>query len=240
VRVPCPQCGADIRLREAAGFPVCPYCSASLVLDRSGVRRHFLYRPRIRAAEVLPLVRRWADRQRLPAPSPIAPPRLIFRPFWRYAVRGAVRFVPAWETLSAHWDGLATPEAEQIFFDPEEVRGASLEEASVPEQSARRRQGLPDDRVGELVHLPFFELDAAAGSFRATLVLDACSGRIYTDRHEAGTAAAARQFPDRGVLLSAGGMLLASVALPLLLAIPALGGLAVWLWTLLAADRRPG
>ena len=141
MKFPCPQCGGEILLQEPGGFPVCPFCAAGLVLDLGGVRPHLLYRPRHASADVLPLLRRWCDRQGLPAPSIVSAPRLVYYPFWRYVSAGPPRLVPAWSTLKPRWTDLKIPEAEQVFFDPALVEKAEVVEATVPEAAARERAG---------------------------------------------------------------------------------------------------
>lgn len=180
MRIPCPQCGGEIRLREAGGFPVCPFCNAGLVLDLSGVRPHLLYRARHPATDVPPLLRRWCDRQGLPAPSILSPPRLTYFPFWRYVHAGPPRLVPAWPTVDARWADVQIPEAEQVFYDPALVEGAEVVESSVAEAAARQRlpagEGLTP---GELVHVPFFKVAMRIETSRLAASVEACCGRVY-------------------------------------------------------------
>ena len=185
--IPCPQCGGDVRLQDTTGFVGCPYCGTSLVLDLSGVWAHLMYRPRHELATVLPLVRRWCDAARLPPPTLLASPQLVYYPFWRFVGPGRPRLVPAWATLDGRWTDFAAPEAEQVVYDPTALGGARVVEGSVAEAAAR--SGLPeprDARNGDLVHIPFYDVQARIGTERVALCLDACAGRVLPDRQLSG------------------------------------------------------
>ncbi|HEX7549491.1 MAG TPA: hypothetical protein VF579_02850 [Candidatus Methylomirabilis sp.] len=210
MKFPCPQCGGEILLQEAGGFPVCPFCAAGLVLDLGGVRPHLLYRPRHASADILPLLRRWCDRQGLPAPTITSAPRLVYYPFWRYVSAGPPRLIPAWSTLKPRWTDLKIPEAEQAFFDPALVEGAEVVEATVPEAAARERAGAESGaKPGELLHVPFFEVGMKAGAATVPANVEACSGQVYVDALPR-TAAAAGAGP--AVTLVLGGLLMVAEA----------------------------
>lgn len=185
MKLPCPQCGGEIQLQETSGFVPCAFCGTSLVLDLTGTRPHRLCRVRYGAADTLPLLRRWCDGQGLPPPSNVSPPHLVFYPFWRYAVPGGVRLIPAWPVLDPRWGDVALPVAEQVIFDPAMVGTAQLIEASVAEAAARQR-AFGDTAAslapGDLVHVPFYEVQALIGGDPVRIRLDACSGRVYPDR----------------------------------------------------------
>lgn len=243
MRVPCPQCGGQVELLEAAGFPACPYCGAGLVLDLGGVRPHFLYLPRVATDRLRPLVRRWAAREGYPRPGLLESARLVYHPFWRFAHRGRLRLVPAWPTLEAHWSDLSPPDAEQIFFAPERVAGADVVEPSVPEAAARRQA--PDeaaDRGGDLVHLPVFLVTVRLGDASVPLAVDACAGRVIAGW----PALAAGARPDgnecaRRLGLGGAAMLVQAAVLPAVLALPALAITGVWVYRRLlgAGSGRP-
>jgi hypothetical protein len=176
VTFPCPQCGAQVRLQETTGFVRCPFCGTSLALELSGIRPHYVYRPRLRAADVLPLLRRFCDAQGLPAARLSGPPRLTYYPFWRYAADGRARLVPAWPTIDSRWRDVAAPDAEQALFDPELVGDARLVEAAVEEPAAR--QVATATSAGELVHIAFYEVRAQVGATGLDAAVDACAGGV--------------------------------------------------------------
>jgi hypothetical protein len=214
VKFPCPQCGGEILLQETGGFPVCPFCAAGLVLDLGGVRPHLLYRPRHASADLLPLLRRWCDRQGLPAPSIASAPRLVYYPFWRYVSAGPPRLIPAWSTLKPRWTDLKIPEAEQAFFDPALVKGAEVVEATVPEAAARERAGAESGaKPGELLHVPFFEVGIKVGATTLPASVEACSGQVYVDALPR-TEAAAGAGPAVTLVLGAVVMVTEAALLP--------------------------
>ncbi|MFB3819380.1 MAG: hypothetical protein ACE147_17105 [Candidatus Methylomirabilales bacterium] len=237
--LPCPQCGAEIRLQEASGLVRCPFCGTSLVLELTGARPHFLYLPRVRPAEMLPILRRLCDAHGLAAPAPLGAPRLMYYPFWRYAVSGRPRLVPAWPTLDAGWGDVRAPDAEQRLFDPALLGTATLVEAQVEETAARRHLGAEaGSGAGDLVHLPFYEVAARSGRSRLRVSVDACSG----EARAAGIPEERRRRPVAGGWLAVaafGLMLLAGALLPTWwLAAAAILPLALVLyWTLMAEAR---
>lgn len=197
MKIPCPQCGGEVQLREAAGFVDCPFCGTSLVLDLTGVRPHMLYRPRHGPADVAPLLRRWCDAQGLPAPSRISTPRMVYQPFWRFASQGRPRMVPAWPAHEACWADTPIPDADQILYHASVVGAARVVEADVAEAAARARlfgERAAAAAAGDLVHIPFYEVQAMTGSGRLAALVEACSGRVYPERMPPGaTTATARQ-----------------------------------------------
>jgi hypothetical protein len=151
-----------------------------------------LYRPRHGPADVPPLLRRWCDAQGLPAPSGTSIPQLVYQPFWRFASQGPPRLFPAWPALEACWTDLPTPDAEQVIFDPSIVGTTRLVEPSVAEVAARNRvcgEGAASAAAGDLVHVPFYEVQATVGTGRLAVNLEACSGRVYPERMPPGVRA---------------------------------------------------
>jgi hypothetical protein len=244
VKIPCPQCGGEVLLREADGFPACPFCGAGLVLDLAGVRTHFLYRPRITPDQVLPLLRRWADRQRAGAPAGPANPRLVYYPFWRYAKDGPRRFVPAWPTPDPGWDRLRPPDAEQLFFDAAQAEGGEVVDPTLPEAAARARAlGEGATEAGALVHLPVYEATVRLAGTPVSLRVEACSGTVLAPEGALTTPAGAADGGRTAWMVGGGSlMLVAAVAiapLGIALAAVAMVSLVVYLG-LRGAGRRGG
>lgn len=245
MRVPCPQCGGDIPIRETTGFPTCPFCAAGLVLDRSGVRIHSLYRPRVAADQVLPVLRRWADRQGVLISAASGAASLAYYPFWRYVRSGPPRLVPAWSTLETVWEGLRPPDAEVVCFDPALTAGAEVIEPTVPEASARvrtleRERGDP----GELVHLPVYRTTIRVGDRSLPVCIEACSGTVLS-AGPVGSPSGAVSVVGRTAWMVGGGvvMVTAAMAIPsILVAACAVGalGLAVYIGLSAAGRERGG
>jgi hypothetical protein len=85
--------------------------------------------------------------------------------------------------LDARWTDFAAPDAEQVVYDPGAVGTARVVEATVTEAAACVG-GVhdADGPGGDLVHIPFYEVPVRLGTERATLCVDACSGRPLPDR----------------------------------------------------------
>jgi hypothetical protein len=87
--------------------------------------------------------------------------------------------------LDPRWGDVTFPEAEQVIFDPAAIGTAQLIEANVAEAAARQRtfgETAASLTPGDLVHVPFYEIQALIGGDPTRISLDACSGRVYSDR----------------------------------------------------------
>jgi len=245
VKLPCPQCGGEIQLQETTGFVGCSFCGTRLVLDLTGVRPHLLCRPRHTPADVIPLLRRWCETEGLPAPTGLSHPRLVYYPFWRYAVPGRSRLVAAWPALESRWGDVAFPEAEQVIFDPAAVGTAQVIEVTVPEAAARHRafdEASASTAPGDLLHVPFYEVQTLIGGYQTRVSLDACSGRVYPDRFPtAGPASGGRHgFGMAMAILGFLGMFVESVLVPpvwLAAVVVALTALALF-WAIVGGERK--
>ena len=173
MKIACPQCGADTQLQDPAGFVRCAFCGSSLVLDLGGIRPHLLCVPRHTPNDVLPLIRSWCDQRGVPVPSGLRPPQLVYRPFWRFP---AGPLVAAWPTIEPRWSAVQVPQGAQRVFDPEAVRLGHVVEPTVAE--AAMRQG---EAAGDLLHLPFYDVQGSLGSHAFQLSVDACSGQVYPE-----------------------------------------------------------
>jgi hypothetical protein len=168
---------------------------------------------------------------------------LVFYPFWRYTVSGAPRLIPAWPVLDPRWGDVAFPESEQVIFDPAAVATGQLIEANVAEAAARQRafgESAASLAPGDLVHVPFYEVEALIGGDPARISLDACSGRVYPDRIPVAHAAPGHRFGLALTILGFLGMFVEALLIP-----PAwLAGLVVGLtalamyWTLVGGGGK--
>jgi len=185
VKLNCPQCGAEVTVQEVAGVLGCPFCKSSLTLDLDGARLHYVFRPRQDVSALSGVLRRWSQQAGLPPASARSKPHLIYRPFWRFTPRGALRLVPAWPTVDPRWQAPQHPEGEQTLFDPDALHGAEVVEATLVEGAARERAAAgaePGSPAGSLVHLPFYDLEVRVGTSVVPVSVDACSGHVYPQR----------------------------------------------------------
>ncbi len=244
MKVPCPQCGGEIRLQDPSGFVGCPFCGTSLVLDLTGVRPHLLYRARQNAADLLPLLRRWCDVQGLPSPSGLSGAQLTYRPFWRYVSRGHPQLVPAWPALEATWSDVEVPTAEQAIYDPAGVAGGRVVEPAIAEAAARGRAFGEDAAsvvAGYLVHVPFFEGQLMIGPRRVHVSVEACTGRVYANRipQSAQDAGARRAFGRTALSLGFLALFLEAMLIPplwLAVVVVAMTGVALY-WVLVTGGE---
>jgi hypothetical protein len=189
---------------------------------------------------MLPILRRLCDAHGLDEPALLGPPRLTYYPFWRYAIGGRPRLVPAWPTVDERWRDVRAPGAEQSLFDPALAGSATVLEAEVEEPAARRQLG-PEagSTPGDLVHVPFYEVGARVGQGRLRVAVDACSGQARAagipEGRQAGRSVAGAWVPIAAFLL----MLAAGALLPTWwLAAAAILPLAILLHGVLTAPER--
>ncbi|MEK7204263.1 MAG: hypothetical protein AAB254_02030, partial [candidate division NC10 bacterium] len=72
------------------------------------------------------------------------------------------------------------------------VGTARLVEPTVAEVAARNRiygEGAASAAAGDLVHVPFYEVQATVGTGRLAVNVEACSGRVYPERMPPGVRA---------------------------------------------------
>jgi hypothetical protein len=109
-------------------------------------------------------------------------------------------------------------------------------EPSVAEAAARRRlfgEDFASVAAGDLVHVPFYEVQATIGAHRVTLALEACSGRVYPDRMPPGVppSGASGAFGVTTAILAFLAMFLEALLIPpawLATIVVALTGLALY------------
>jgi hypothetical protein len=79
-----------------------------------------------------------------------------------------------------------------VIFDPWVVGTARLVEPTVAEVAARNRvhgEGAALAAAGDLVHVPFYEVQATVDARRLAVSVEACSGRVYPERMPPGVRA---------------------------------------------------
>jgi hypothetical protein len=158
-------------------------------------------------------------------------------------VPGGARLIPAWPVLDPRWGDVAFPEAEQVIFNPAVVGTAHLIEANVAEAAARQRafgETAASLTPGDLVHVPFYEVQALIGRDPARISLDACSGQVYPDRiPTAHTVSGQRLSPVLAILGFLGMFVEALLIPPAWLAAFVVGLTALALYWGIVGDARP-
>jgi hypothetical protein len=153
--------------------------------------------------------------------------------------------VAAWPALESRWGDVAFPEAEQVIFDPAAVGTAQVIEVTVPEAAARHRafdEASASTAPGDLLHVPFYEVQTLIGGYQTRVSLDACSGRVYPDRFPtAGPASGGRHgFGMAMAILGFLGMFVEAVLVPpvwLAAVVVALTALALY-WALVGGGGK--
>jgi hypothetical protein len=136
------------------------------------------------------------------------------------------------------------PEGEQVIYDPSIVGAARVIEQSVAETAARARlfgASAASVPAGDLVHVPFYDLQATIGAARVAASMEACSGRVYPERMPAGAKTSAVRGAG-AVTTAVGGFIVlfleAMLIPPVWLAAGAVGLTAVMLYSVVTASMR--
>jgi hypothetical protein len=130
-----------------------------------------------------------------------------------------------------------------VIFDPSVVGTARLVEPTVAEAAARQRafgESAASLAPGDLVHVPFFEVEALIGGDPARISLDACSGRVYPDRLPVAHAVPGHRFGLALAILGFLGMFVEALLIPpAWLAGLVVGLTALALYWVIVGDARP-
>ncbi len=183
----CTQCGGELHPSEGQQFLTCPYCSATVYLDRSRVVFHWYLKPTLDEAQARATIARWMAGdltvKDLDRKANIEQVSFQYFPLWYFKVKQAtgedvVLLEPAAATSVSELKSLRLPGGDLRAFDPS--LDAQAVAPTVPLQTAQSwlaaRNVAPDSTMeAALVHVPLF------------LIKYSYLNRIYTALVEAST-----------------------------------------------------
>ncbi len=188
----CTQCGGLLSPAEGEIFLACPYCRATVYLDKSRVVFHWAITPTVNDQAAQASLRRWmAGNQTvkdLDRKAHIVGQTFQYFPLWHIKVaeeqREVVYLEPATATFITELKKLAIPAGDlnpyNSELDPQAIPPDIPYEAVMQRMEER---GLKNEAVREaaLVHMPLYTFKYTFDGRRYTTVVDAASGKVFAN-----------------------------------------------------------
>jgi hypothetical protein len=195
----CTQCGGELHPQEGEIFLTCPYCSATVYLDKSRVVFHWFLTPTLTPEQAAGQLARWMSGNQtvkdLDKKSQVSGQSFQYFPIWFFKVRQGQQenqaIQPAAATSITEINRLSLPAGDLRPYD------ASVESQavapSVPLDAAHEwlAQSRPGGEVSEaaLVHIPIFIFKYSYKGSSFTALVEAATGvvlaNIYPAKSEA-------------------------------------------------------
>lgn len=243
----CTQCGGELHPDEGQVFESCPYCGASVYLDKARVVFHWHLAPTLSQEQAASALARWMSGSQtvkdLDKKARVTGVSFEYFPLWYFkSKQGAnaeqVDLQPAAATSVTELRQLNLPAGDLRKYDS--ALDAQSVTPSVPLEAAHQwlQQTRPNGNVTEsaLVHVPIFTFKYAFRDQVYTAVVEAATGRVLANIFPA--KAEAPYLLAAGVtalvylclaLIGLGGGGMAGISLVIgVIAAPFLFGLAVW------------
>ncbi len=187
----CTQCGGELHPDEGQVFLVCPFCGATVYLDKSRVVFHWYVAPTLKEEEARGALFRWMSGNQtvkdLDKKSQVT--GMVFRYFplwyirWQSGAREEVGLQPAAATSVSELTRLNLPAGDLRKY--EGSLDAQSDSPTVPLQAAldwfRQRQPQGDVREMSLVHVPIYIFKYQYGGKSFTAVVDGASGTVMAN-----------------------------------------------------------
>ncbi len=243
----CTQCGGELHPDEGQLFVTCPYCAATVYVDKSRVVFHWYLTPTLTQDQAAQALARWMSGSQtvkdLDKKARVTGVRFEFFPLWYFKTRQGsapeqMQLQPAAATSITELTSLPLPAGDLRKYDS----GVSAQstEPSVPFQAAQTwlLNRYPNTQITEsaLVHVPIYTFKYAFRDQTYTAIVEAATGRVLAQLFPAKAEApyllaaglTAFIYLCLAVLaLFSGSMAAISIVLALIVA-PFLFGLAVW------------
>jgi DNA-directed RNA polymerase subunit RPC12/RpoP len=251
----CTQCGGELEPDQGQIFVTCPYCTATVFIDKSQVVFHWALSPTLDATQAEAALRRWMSGSStvkdLDVKARISGHTFSYFPLWYFRLadsnKETTALEPAAATSVTELRRLALPAGDLRRYDSS--LDAQAEPPSVPLEAAlgwlRQEHGRVDVRETSLVHVPIYIFKYIYRNQTYTAVVEAATGVVLANLYPAKDQApyllagcstalvylALAVLPLTGLIFFAepGGLLGFAVALALgVLAAPFLFAFAAW------------
>jgi hypothetical protein len=191
----CTQCGGELHPDEGQIFLVCPYCSATVYVDRSRVVFHWYVAPTLNENDARAALFQWMSGSQtvkdLDKKSQVTGQSFRYFPLW-YLVWAAgkderVGLQPAAATSIPELAELQLPAGDLRKY--EAGLDAQSEPPTVPLETAvswfQAKQGAVDLREMALVHIPIYMFKYIYRGQTYTAVVDAANGTVLASLYPA-------------------------------------------------------
>ncbi len=191
----CTQCGAELHPDEGQVFVTCPFCSATVYVDKAQVVFHWYVAPTLNAAEAQAALRRWmsgsATVKDLDQKSQVSGQAFRYFPLWYFRWKNGqqeqISLLPAAATSVTELANLQLPAGDLRPYDAS--LDSDSEAPSVPLEAGKDwfLQGRPKADIAEtaLVHVPIYIFKYTFRGSSYTAVVDAASGSVLANIYPA-------------------------------------------------------
>lgn len=189
----CTQCGGELHPDEGQLFITCPYCSATVYLDKSRVVFHWYVAPTLKDQDAVSALYRWMSgsqavkdldkKVRLEGQSFQYFPVWYFK--WKALGKEQVALQPAAATSVSELAGLKIPAGDLRKYDP--ALDAQSAPPTVPLEAGLEWVGQKNPGASQameemsIVHIPLYFFKYAYKDQRYTAVVDAASGTVLAN-----------------------------------------------------------
>ncbi|MBP7228191.1 MAG: hypothetical protein KA988_03705 [Longilinea sp.] len=243
----CTQCGGELHPDEGQVFITCPYCAATVFVDKSRVVFHWYLAPTLTEEQAAQALARWMSGSQtvkdLDKKARVVSVRFDFFPLWYFKSKQGnapeqVSLQPAAATSITELRKLNLPAGDLRKYDSS-AAGKAIE-PSVPLDAARvwTLISYPDAQITEaaLVHVPIYTFKYVFRDQTYTAIVEAATGRVLASLFPAKAEApyllaaglTASIYICLALLALFGGSMAAASIVLALVAAPFLFGLAVW------------
>ena len=188
----CTQCGGELHPDEGQIFLTCPFCAATVFVDKTRVLFHWSVAPTLDAQQAAAALNRWMSGSQtvknLDQKAQVVSQTFEYFPLWYFINRTAqgnetVSLEPAAATSVTELRQLALPAGDLRPYD------AALDEQSappdVPQETAlawlsEKRPGV-EVRETALVHVPLYTFKYQFQGKLFTAVVEAATGRVLAN-----------------------------------------------------------
>ncbi len=189
----CSQCGGELHPDEGQIFLTCPYCSATVYLDKSRVVFHWYVAPTLQDQDAVAALYRWMSGSQtvkdLDKKARLEGQTFQYFPVWYFKWIGQGKeqttLQPAAATSVSELASLKIPAGDLRKYDP--ALDAQSAPPSVPlaaglEWVRQKYSGVPQSMEEmSIVHIPLYFFKYAFGGQSYTAVVDAASGTVLAN-----------------------------------------------------------
>jgi hypothetical protein len=191
----CTQCGGELHPDEGTVFITCPYCSATVYLDKSRVVFHWHLAPTLNEQQAVAALFRWmsgsATVKDLDRKARISYKAFQYFPLWYFRWQGKrgedTALQPAAATSLTEIKHLALPGGDlrsyDVTLDPLSLPPSVPLEAAL--SWAKRDNPQAEMREGALVHIPLYTFKYEYQSKTFTAVVEAATGKVLASIYPA-------------------------------------------------------
>jgi hypothetical protein len=185
----CTQCGGELHPEEGQVFLTCPYCNATIFLDKSKVVLHWFLTPTLDEGQAQQALARWmsgnATVKDLDQKSQVVGKSFTYFPLWYFKNKVAgeekMTLQPAAATSISELTHLNLPAGDLRSYDAQ-LDPAMVSQPTVPLEAAVdwQKQANPGGEILEsaLVHVPVYTFKYSYKNRIFTAVVEAATGQV--------------------------------------------------------------